>query len=82
MSHPAVSRYRPLPKSYWRDQRWALDHYADLVKRYKNRWVAVVDRRVVAASKSSVAVHKRAWAKTGQRLPVAVVYIEDGRHVY
>ena len=79
MSHPIA---RPLPRSYWRDERWALDHYADLVKRYKNRWVAVANKRVVAAAKGTVAAHERAWAKLGHRLPVAVVYVEDGRHVY
>ena len=82
MSSIAEGASQPIPKSYWQDQRWALDHYPDLVKRYRDRWVAVVNRRVVAASKSSVKAQEQARAKTGRRLPIAVVFVETGRHVY
>jgi hypothetical protein len=71
-----------LPKTFWRDQNWAFDHYSELVKRYKDRWVAVVNRHVVASSKSSVKAQEQAQAKTGRRSPIAVVYVETGRHVY
>ena len=73
---------QPIPKSFWRDQRWAFTHYPQLVKRYGDRWVAVVNRRVVAASKSSVKAQEQARSKTGRQLPIAVVYVETGRHVY
>ena len=82
MSSITESASQPIPKSYWQDQRWALDHYPDLVKRYRDRWVAVVNRRVVAASKSSVKAQEQARAKTGRQLPIAVVFVETGRHVY
>ena len=82
MSRTVESMTQPIPKSYWQDQRWAFAHYPDLVKRYRDRWVAVVNRRVVAASKSSVNAQKQARAKTGRQLPIAVVYVETGRHVY
>ena len=82
MSRTTGSTGQLIPKSYWQDQRWALAHYPDLVKRYRDRWVAVVNRRVVAASKSSVNAQKQARAKTGRQLPIAVVYVETGRHVY
>lgn len=81
MSQRTRNITRLLPKAFWQDQDWAFDHYAELVKRYANRWVAVVDRQVVAASKSSVKAQEQAWAKTG-RSPVAVIYLETGRHVY
>ena len=82
MSRRMESAGQPIPKRYWQDQQWAFGHYPELVKRYKNRWVAVVDRRVVAASKSSVKAQEQARAKTGRQLPIAVVYVETGRHVY
>ena len=82
MPRTADSVDQPIPKSYWRDQRWAFDHYPELVKRYEDRWVAVVNRRVVASSKSSVKAQERARAKTGRRLPIAVVYVETGRRIY
>ena len=82
MSRTTESAGPPIPKSFWRDERWALDHYTDLVKRYKNRWVAVVNRQVVAASKSSVRAEAQARAKTGRPSPIAVVFVEHGWHVY
>ena len=82
MSQTAESINQPIPKSYWQDEQWAFDHYRELVKRYGDRWVAVVNRRVIAASKSSVKAEKQAQAKTGRQLPIAVVYVETGRHVY
>lgn len=82
MSQTAGSTSQPIPKSYWQDQDWAFDHYTELVKRYGDRWVAVVNKRVVAASKSSVKAQKQARAKTGRQLPIAVIYVETGRHVY
>ncbi len=82
MSRTAERIDQPIPKSYWQDEQWAFDHYPELVKRYGDRWVAVVNRRVVAASKSSVKAQKQARAKTGRQLPIAVVYVETGRHVY
>ena len=54
----------------------------ELVKRYGDRWVAVVNWRVIAASKSSVKAEDQARAKTGRRLPIAVVYVETGWHIY
>jgi hypothetical protein len=74
-------RVHRIPKAFWEDQRWAIDHHAELIKRYGNRWVAVVDKRVVASSKSSVKVEDRARAKTG-RSPIAVYFVETGWRVY
>ncbi len=82
MSRMLTGADQPISKNYWQDQDWAFEHYPTLVKRYGNRWVAVVNRRVVAASKSSVRAQKQARAKTGRQLPIAVVYVETGRHVY
>ena len=82
MSSTAESASQPIPKHYWQDQRWALDHYPELIKRYQDHWVAVVNRWVVAASKSSVKAQEQARAKTGRQLPIAVVFVETVRHVY
>ena len=82
MSRAAGKASQLIPKRYWQDQQWAFDHYPELVKRYEDRWVAVVNRRVVAASKSSVKAEEQAKAKTGRQSPIAVVFVETGRHVY
>ena len=82
MSRTTASAGYPIPKSFWQDEKWAFDHYPELLKRYEDRWVAVVNRRVVAASKSSVKAEEQAKAKTGRQSPIAVVFVENGRHVY
>lgn len=82
MSRVAGSASPRIPKRFWQDEKWAFDHYPDLLKRYEDRWVAVVNRRVVAASKSSVKAEEQAKAKTGRQSPIAVVFVESGWHVY
>ena len=82
MSRTPASASHPIPKSFWQDEKWAFDHYPELLKRYEDRWVAVVNRQVVAASKSSVKAEEQAKAKTGRQSPIAVVFVENGRHVY
>ena len=82
MSRTTASASHPIPKSFWQDQQWAFDHYPELVKRYEDRWVAVVNKRIVAASKSSVKAEEQAKTKTGRQSPIAVVFVENGRHVY
>ena len=82
MSSIAESAPSKLPRRFWQDQQWVFDHYPTLVRRYGDRWVAVVNRRVVASSKNSVKAEKQARARTGRQLPIAVVYVETGRHVY
>ena len=82
MSRTVGNTIQRIPKRYWQDQQWAFDHFPELVKRYEDRWVAVVNKRVVAASKSSVKAQRQARAKTGRQSPIAVVFVETGRHVY
>ena len=41
----------PLPKRFWEDERWINEHAMDLVRRYPDQWIAVLNREVVAAGK-------------------------------
>ena len=36
------------PKTFWDDMNWEREHYAELVRKYPGKWVAIVDRVVVA----------------------------------
>ncbi len=82
MSRAVGSASSRIPKGFWQDEQWVFDHYPELLKRYEDRWVAVVNRRVVATSKSSVKAEEQAKTKTGRQSPIAVVFVENGRHVY
>ncbi|MBI5528821.1 MAG: hypothetical protein HY897_21030 [Deltaproteobacteria bacterium] len=39
----------PLPPEYVRDSEWLSLHLAELVAKYPDKWVAVLDEHVVAA---------------------------------
>lgn len=69
------------PREYWEDSRWAHDHMSDLAEEYPNLWVAVVDKRVVAAGKVIGEVEKIAEEKTG-RTEFPIILAEKGLRVY
>jgi len=68
-------------REYWEDSRWAHDHMSDLAEEYPNLWVAVVDKRVVAAGKVIGQVEKIAEEKTG-RTEFPIILAEKGLRVY
>jgi len=41
-----------LPDEFWEDQKWALEHYAELRTKYADMWVAIVNEKVVAFGES------------------------------
>ncbi len=38
-----------IPKEFWDDMKWGREHRSDLLHRYPDQWVAIVDKIVVAA---------------------------------
>jgi hypothetical protein len=70
-----------IPPRFWEDEDWAYEHYAHLLNLYPNKWVAVVNKKVVAVSDGSGKILEEARAKTGQD-HIAMVFIKDDSHVY
>jgi hypothetical protein len=70
-----------IPQEFWDDQEWALDNYERWIKEYPDQWIAVVDKRVVAAGKDIEAVELSAKKKTGREY-IPVIFIEGCVHVY
>ena len=69
------------PDRYWQDNDWAYSHYPELQKRYLEKWVAIVNKKVVSAGKSPKEVIRDAKRKTGsKRFPV--IYVESGANFY
>jgi hypothetical protein len=58
-----MKRPKPVPKRYTEDFDWAWDHYSEWMKKYPDMWVAVADRKVIAASKDLGEVKKTAHSK-------------------
>jgi len=71
----------PASKEYWEDSDWALEHSSEISQKYPNQWVAVVNKRVVAAGKVIAEVEKIAEEKTGRK-EFPVIFAEKGIHVY
>jgi hypothetical protein len=69
------------PKEYWDDVRWSEAHYAELVARYPNQWVAIVNGAVVSAGSDLERVVDEARAKTGRK-EFPRIFVERGTHVY
>ncbi|MEM2864996.1 MAG: DUF5678 domain-containing protein [Candidatus Bathyarchaeia archaeon] len=68
-------------KEFWEDAEWAKDNYGELQKRYKNVWVAVVDKRVISYGKNLREVESRAEKLTGRK-DVFTIYVESGAAIY
>lgn len=67
---------------YWEDQEWGLRHYQELVERYPNLWVAIVDRRVVSSGPDPNAVEEEAARKTGRpKEAIPLLFVEAGNQI-
>jgi hypothetical protein len=69
------------PKEFWEDKDWALEHYGELQKRYKDKWIAIDDKRVVSYGDMRGEVKKRAMEITGKNY-VILIYVEGGAAIY
>ncbi|UCE73544.1 MAG: hypothetical protein JSV56_11025 [Methanomassiliicoccales archaeon] len=70
-----------MPKRYWDDKEWARKHYTDLIKKYHGKWVAIVNKKVVASGKNLSRVEKIARLKTKLK-HIPVCYVEGGAIIY
>ena len=81
METEGLQRPPPPPKEYWDDCDWAYDHLSEISQQYPNLWVAVVDKKVIAAGKVIAEVRAAAQHRTGRR-SFPVILAERGIHVY
>jgi hypothetical protein len=73
----------PAPGSadYWEDSKWASENLTEIVKKYPNLYVAIVDKRVVAAAKTIAEVEEACRIKTGRK-DIPIYLAEKGIRVY
>lgn len=64
-----------MPDEFWEDKDWAFDHYSEWMKKYPDQWIAVVDKKVVAAGKDIGKIEKITQEKTGRK-HFPVIYVE------
>lgn len=53
-------------KLFFEDREWALDHYSELIGKYPDLWVAIVDKKVIAATEDGSCI-EIAKEKTGRK---------------
>jgi hypothetical protein len=71
----------PTPKEFWDDEDWVYNNYNDLVRKYPDQWVAVVDKQVIASGRNGAKVRELTERKTGRK-EFPVIFVEKGIRVY
>jgi len=57
----------PIPKRWFEDEKWFMQHSSELAQQYPDQWVAVFNKQVIAAGKNASEVLRLAKEKTGGR---------------
>jgi len=72
---------KKIPKRYWDDDRWAMEHYDNLMSKYPQKWVAIVNGKVVAVADGPKDAREKARKKTGKKY-IPVTFVESGLNLY
>lgn len=70
-----------VPKRFWKDAQWVRENYSELLRKYPDKWIAVVGRKVISSGKDLSRVERIARKKTSRSL-IYSTYIGCGHHVY
>jgi len=63
-------------EQFWEDMQWGDDNYIELVKKYPDQWVAIVNKKVVASGQSLRDIEIEAERETNkkkERIPTIFV---------
>lgn len=69
-----------MSRAFWEDKRWVYQNYTELTERYPDQWVAIVDKKVIAAGDLGE-VKEKATRKI-KRGDIVFMFIEGAPHVY
>jgi hypothetical protein len=70
-------------KEFLEDMKWGEENYSELMRKYPEKWVAIVDKKIVGVGRSISEAEKEAYQKTGieiKRIPV--IFVERGASIY
>lgn len=70
-----------MKKRFWKDMKWGESHHTQLLKKYKDMWVAIFKKKVIAAGKILEEVDNQARRKL-KREDFPILFIESGAHIY
>lgn len=63
------------PKEFWDDKEWAFSHYSELMQKYLNHWVAIINKEVVSVGSDLKKVREDARKKT-DRKEIPLIFVE------
>jgi len=72
---------KKIPKEFWDDMRWGREHRSELLDKYTNQWVAIVDKKVISSGKDLSKVEEEAKWKTHKK-QIPTLFIDSGEHIY
>jgi hypothetical protein len=78
------NEYSPIPlvpKEFWEDEDWAYDNYNELVRKYPDQWVSIVEKHVIAAGDNRAKVIELAKRKAGKK-DFPTIFLEKKIRVY
>ena len=69
-----------ITQEFWDDLKWGERQHTKFLDNYRDKWVAISNKKVVAFGENLEQVEKEAKQKTGKEVPV--IFIEGGEHIY
>ena len=66
---------------FWDDLRWGESHHTELLRTYRDEWVAILNKEVISSGINLAKVKEDAQTKTG-RSDIPVIYVDCGQHIY
>jgi hypothetical protein len=76
-----VDKLSPVPKEVVEDYRWADQHHAELAKKYPEKWVAIINKKVVSSGTRPDYVLAKAY-RFIRRPDIALHFVEGRLHLY
>ncbi len=78
-----MQKIKPEPKEFLDDMEWGWEHYSEFIRKYPDKWIAIVNKRVAAVGESIRQVEADAEEKTKRaKEKIPVMFIECGGHIY
>lgn len=67
-------------KEFWDDQQWGFHNHARLLDKFKDKWIAIYDKKVICSGLNLGKVEEE--AKRMIKKPTPVMFVECSAHFY
>lgn len=70
-----------ISEEFWEDQKWGFEHHTELLKDFKDKWVAISNKKVISFGIDLGKVQEEA-KKITKKEQIPVMFVECGSHIY